>query len=136
MRRFARLLLVSWCLMAFVPSYANEPQMDLAPAYTWLELLDDGRYYQTWQYASEGFKQRIDASQWDQVLKGTRSKLGDLTNRNLTGYGKRQKFSGLPDGEYWVLKFASEFEKASSLSEILVLTEEQGQLKVTAYFIQ
>ena len=45
-------------------------------------------------------------------------------------------FSGLPDGEYWVLKFASEFEKASSLSEILVLTEEQGQLKVTAYFIQ
>ncbi|MBR9791378.1 MAG: DUF4019 domain-containing protein [Gammaproteobacteria bacterium] len=85
MRRFARLLLVSWCLMAILPSYANEPQMDLAPAYTWLELLDNGRYYQTWQYASQGFKQRIDASQWDQVLKETRSKLGDLTNRNLTG---------------------------------------------------
>ena len=136
MRRFARLLLVSWCLMAFVPSYANEPQMDLAPAYTWLELLDNGRYYQTWQYASQKFKQRIDASQWDQVLKGTRAKLGELQNRNLIGYGKRNKFSGLPDGDYWVLKFASEYAKASALSEILVLTEEQGKLQVVAYFIQ
>lgn len=136
MRRFAHLLLIGWCLMAMGPSNANEPQMDLAPAYTWLELLDNGRYYQTWQYASQGFKQRIDAAQWDQVLKETRSRLGALTLRNLTGYGKRQQFSGLPDGEYWVLKFTSKFEAASSLSEILVLTEEHGQLKVTAYFIQ
>lgn len=131
-----RLLLITMCMIGAASSQAKEPQMDLAPAYSWLELLDNGRYYQTWQYASHTFKQRIAASKWDQVLKGTRSKLGELQNRTLAGYSKRQQFSGMPDGEYLVLKFTSQYEHADTLSELLVLTEEQGELRVIAYFIQ
>ena len=114
---------------------AQSAAPDLTAAYKWLAVIDEGRYYQSWQYAGELFKSRIEASQWDQVLKGTRSKLGALQNRTLSGYGKRQQFSNLPEGDYLVLKFSSQFETAA-LSEILVLTNERGELRVVAYFIQ
>ncbi|MFS1703226.1 DUF4019 domain-containing protein [Alteromonas sp. AMM-1] len=139
MRALAKLLLIVCCVCgAFstqVYAQAKPQQMDIEPAYAWLELIDRGRYFQSWQYASDHFKQNIDASQWNDVLVGAKASLGDLVSRELSGYGVRDTVAGLPKGNYMVFQFKSEFTH-KTLNELLIMTRENNELKTVAYLIQ
>ncbi len=138
MQVLARILLIGCCMVAALSSqgYAQtQQQMDIQPAYAWLELVDRGRYFQSWQYASEQFKQNIEASQWNEVLIGAKASLGDLVSRQLSGYGERDTVAGLPKGKYMVFKFKSEFTN-QTLHELLIMTRENNELKTVAYLIQ
>lgn len=115
---------------------AQKTPPDISAAYDWLELLDNEKFFQSWQYASDYFKNTIEAADWDKILSSTRTKLGKLQQRKLVAYSNKTKFANLPEGSYLVLKFTSQFQVDEVFSEILVLTIERGQLKVAAYFIQ
>lgn len=140
MQVLARLLMIGCCLFAVMPSTVvgqaqTQQQMDIQPAYAWLELIDRGRYFQSWQYASKQFKQNIEASQWNDVLVGAKDSLGTLVSRELSGYGERDTVAGLPKGKYMVFKFKSTFEN-KTLYELLIMTRENNELKTVAYLIQ
>lgn len=135
-----RSLLFAFFILIFVQhcpvANAQQTPPDISSAYEWLELLDNKKFFQSWQYASDYFKNNIEAADWDKILSTTRTKLGELKGRQLVAFANKTQFANLPEGDYLVLKFNSQFQMDGSFSELLVLTRDRGQLKVAAYFIQ
>lgn len=136
MRNILFAILIVVFFLSIPVSRAQQAMPDLSEAYQWLELLDNKKYFQSWQYAGRYFKNNIEAAEWNAILTSTRENLGRLTKRQLVAYGEKKQFANLPTGDYLVLKFSSQFANESNYDEILVLSEEYGKHKVVAYFIQ
>lgn len=109
---------------------------DLRPAYEWLELIDRGRYFQSWQYASDNFKQNIDAAVWDKVLTGALQPLGKLEKRELIAMSHKSQLQGMPEGSYFVMQFICDFTNKKNLTETLFLEIQPSGLKTVGYFIK
>lgn len=123
-----------YCATASAQQTKSTP--DLRPAYEWLELIDRGRYFQSWQYASDNFKQNIDAAVWDKVLTGALQPLGALEKRELIGMSHKSKLQGMPEGSYFVMQFVCDFTNKKKLTETLYLEIQPTGLKTVGYFIK
>ncbi len=105
-------------------------------AMQWLSLVDSEQYDESWEEASSRFQNQISSSDWAEALTAARKPFGSLVNRELVSATHTTSVPGAPDGDYVVLHFQTEFESTSQAVETITPMLEEGQWKVSGYYIK
>ena len=101
---------------------------------TWLSLLDDQKYQDSWKQAGSMFRSQVKQDEWVAVLKRARDPLGPLDARAVSRVDFAKTLRGAPDGEYAIIHYKTDF-KTKSVTERLTLVKEDGKWQVMAYAI-
>jgi hypothetical protein len=104
---------------------------------SWLAMVDQGKYAQSWETASDSFQSAMKEKDWQRALDRARTPLGKVLNRKLSTSKYSTSLPGAPDGQYVVTLFHTQFEHKTSAQETVVTKRGQdGSWRVTGYFIQ
>jgi Protein of unknown function (DUF4019) len=103
----------------------------------WLSLIDDEKYHESWEDASESLQKQVSKDRWRQVMRTVRESLGDMQNRKLVRAKFHEKLPGHPAGEYILIHYATTFESKPDASEIITLMKESdGSWRVCGYYVK
>ena len=106
-------------------------------ASAWLELVDSGRYGESWEGAAALFRGAVTKEQWEGQLKAVLPPLGQVVSRTLESAKYTESLPGAPDGKYVVIQFRTEFEnKKSALESVTPMADPDGVWRVAGYFIR
>ncbi|HCU25543.1 MAG TPA: hypothetical protein DF383_11060 [Deltaproteobacteria bacterium] len=104
---------------------------------TWLTLIDAEKYPEAWKDYSSSFKEKMTQAQWEGQIKSARGILGKLIDRKLKNSTAAQSLPGVPDGNYVVVQYDTNFEKKkSALETVTVILEKDGKWAVAGYYIK
>ncbi len=103
---------------------------------TWLSLVDEGHYGESWSKAAPFFKQQVSQQQWQQGLKAARFPLGKLLERNIERSAIHTELPGAPKGEYIVVFLKASFENKNSATETVTLQKVGERWLVVGYYIK
>ncbi len=135
--RLARLLFCCLLLCLPAPPLAASPAIEFADAAAgkWLAQVDGGDYWQSWAGAASLFRDRISAADWIESVRAARQPLGAMVSRSLIDARHVKSLPGAPDGDYVVLRYRTEFRHKKSAVETVTPMLDQGQWRVSGYFI-
>jgi hypothetical protein len=137
-RRLGGLAALAVLLCAGAARAAETPE-DLAQkaAETWLKLVDEGKYAESWAAAAPLFKDAVTSEQWQQAAGAARTPLGPLVSRALKSRQLTHTLPGAPDGLYVVIQYDSAFKnKTAAVETITCLRGDKATWKVTGYFVR
>lgn len=141
--RIHALLALMALVIIFYPQYSKKPDQQRVDASTiaathFLELVDTGQYEQSWQSAADYLKKDIPLEDWRQRLATVRAAAGKLLDRKQKKYTYSKTIDkDIPDGEYMVYTFSSQFENRDNLTEtVTVMLEQDNIWRVAGYFIE
>jgi ABC-type molybdate transport system substrate-binding protein len=104
---------------------------------SWLTLVDAGRYAESWDEASQMFRNAVTKPQWVQKVSAVRDPLGKVTSRRLKNASYTKTLPGAPDGEYVVIQYDTSFEhKQSAIETVTPMLDKDGKWRVSGYFIR
>jgi Protein of unknown function (DUF4019) len=133
----ALLLLVIWPQTSAAQAQQKPEELAQKSAEAWLALADSGKYAETWDEASQYFKNAVTKDRWLSAMKSARAPLGSLISRKLTSAQYTKTVPGAPDGRYVILKYATGFEnKKDSVETITPMLDKDGKWRVSGYFIK
>ena len=117
---------------------AASPEQDAQrAAETWLALLDQGKYAESWQTAASFFKERVPAKRWEELVAGVRGPFGRFESRSLLSAQFTRELPGAPDGEYVVLQFSASFEnKKKAVETVTPMKDPDGAWRVSGYVVR
>ncbi len=129
------------CLVAVATTVTagqtEDEKLAVAGAEQWLEIVDSGKYGESWNDAAEYFKNAVKQDQWEQAVQAVRKPLGKLVSRKLKSAAFKTSLPGAPDGAYMVIAFESSFEnKKSSVETVTPMKDKDGKWRVSGYFIK
>ena len=108
-----------------------------AAALAWLALADAGDYPRSWDEAADFVHSSISKPNWIHAVGSARQPLGSLISRKVKTATFTRSLPGVPDGEYVVIKFDTQFEhKGSAIETVTPLLDKDGSWKVAGYFIK
>jgi hypothetical protein len=106
-------------------------------AQTWLAVIDNGDYVQSWQNASVFFQSAVTEEKWKSSLETFRKPLGNLLSRKVKSAKPMTELPGAPDGQYVVMQFETSFaNKKSAIETVTFMLDQDGQWKSAGYFIK
>ena len=109
----------------------------LSSAETWLSLVDEGQYADSWNEAAGYFKGAVKQEQWQETLLAARKPLGKVISRKVKSKSYHTYLPGAPDGEYVVIQFQTSFEnKKSAVETVTPMMDKDGKWRVSGYFIK
>jgi len=112
-------------------------QAALQAAEAWLELVDAGRYEQSWLASAELFRKAVPQQQWIRSMTAFRQPLGAPRSRRLLRSRYTTTAPGAPDGQYVILQFETSFEhKASAVETVTPMLDKDGTWRVSGYYIK
>lgn len=115
--------------------WANDSAGSIA-AKEWLKIVDAGEYVESWQKSDAFFKSQLTQTEWSVALTGVRTPLGQVRSRSELGAKEYSSLPGVPDGEYLVIQFQTEFQNKTSATETLTLSKSSGDWLPVGYFIK
>jgi hypothetical protein len=101
-----------------------------------LQLLDQGKYAESWQSAARLMQGKISQEEWVEKLTKARELSGEFVVRERTDASYSTEAQDSPDGEYMMLTYSSSFNKANDVSEYVTVALEGTRWKVAGYFMQ
>lgn len=120
-------------------SFADQAKEKAAvfAAENFLHLVDSGRYAESWGATSNFFKQQVPKQQWVKQLESLRPTLGKIITREIKNKNLTKSLPDAPVGEYVVIQFSTSFEnKKSSIETVTPMLENDGEWRVTGYYIR
>jgi hypothetical protein len=131
-------------VLVLFASLVTRPQAQAKPeelakkaAESWLTLMDEGKYGDSWSQAAQVFKVQIKKGQWETTARAVRSPLGALQSRTLKSATYKTSLPGAPDGEYVVIQYDSSFEhKQSAVETVTPMLDKDGTWRVSGYQIR
>ena len=140
------LLAVTALVIIFYPSISRKPDQQRVEASTiaathFLELLDTEKYDQSWDACASYLKNDISKEEWIKRLSAVRSVSGKLLERKQESYtytkDSEEAKANIPQGEYMVYYFDSQFQNKDHLTETLtIMLEKDNNWRVAGYFIE
>ncbi len=94
-------------------------------ARNWLELIDAGKYKESWENTSPLFRSKKAEAEWVKTLTTIREPRGAMTARYLATAGATKSLSDFPEGDYVVLQFYTTFAKKGLALETVSLVKMQ-----------
>jgi ribosomal protein L35AE/L33A len=123
--------------MAGTEDHETSIQLATQVSADWLSLIDDEKYHESWEDASEFFQKQVPKDRWRQVMRTVRESLGELQNRKMVRARFREGLPGHPPGEYIVIFYATSFESKQDAIETVTLTKESdGSWRVCGYYVK
>jgi len=115
----------------------NHETVATKSAETWLALVDNKQYEQSWQSAAKVMRNAVPKEQWAAAMGSARGPLGKLVSRRVSSATYRTSLPGVPDGKYVVIQFATSFEqKKEAVETVTPMQEEDGVWRVSGYYIR
>jgi hypothetical protein len=102
---------------------------------TWVKLLDNGKYGESWDDSATLMKLTIPKDEWINVLNKTRKPLGMVNSREVIDQRVANDPQGLPKGEYIVMFYKTTFGHKSMAYELVTLMIEDGKWRVLTYHV-
>jgi hypothetical protein len=121
---------------AFAAEGANEKAAQTA-AEQWLALVDAGKYAESWDKMSAGFKKQVSKRKWNSTITEIRKAPGKVVSRKLKSAEYTKALPGAPEGEYVVLKFETSFEhKPAAVETVTPILEQDLIWRVSGYSVK
>jgi predicted transcriptional regulator len=139
MRRLDRLVCVALgCVVLIAGAAAAESESNEEAAINaveeWLQLIDEGKYGDSWESAADLFKRAVRKDQQQQQLEAVRNSLGTVKSRRVGTAESRTALPGVPNGEYVVIQFKSSFERKNTAVETVTpMLGDDGVWRVSGY---
>lgn len=134
------LLIMTLAMVTPAMTQADETgaqEAGVAAAKSWLDLVDQHKYAESWQDAAAYFRNAVAQQEWAKTLEATRTPLGAVVSRTLDGASYRTSLPGAPDGEYVIATFHTEFQnKKEAVETVVPMKEKDGSWRVSGYFIR
>lgn len=135
-------LTVGAILAASVANAATEEPT--SSAWQWLELLDHGKYAESYAEGSTLFRARISERSWESKVAIFHDAVGQIAWRDVLGVSSLADLEGMPRGQYAVVHYRSKFtltapdktQKKSECQESVTLLWENGLWRVATYEIK
>jgi hypothetical protein len=125
------------CLGGNAQTYPEAEKMALEAANSWLNLVDQQKYGESWQEASSYFKGAVSREQWQQSMESVRKPLGKKLSRSPKSKQYLTSLPGAPDGAYVVIQFQTSFEhKKSAIETVTPMRDSDGKWRVSGYYIR
>ena len=103
----------------------------------WLNLVDNGKYAESWDLTAELFKRAVEKEAWDKQLNAVREPLGKLIKRAIIKKEYMTSMPGAPDGEYVVIQYKTNFEnKKDAIETVTPMKDKNGKWRVSGYYIK
>jgi hypothetical protein len=107
-------------------------------AEAWLQLIDEGKYAESWAAASELLRQNMQKlgkgkSFWEKVLRTTRTPLGPLKERRLLTKELTDTVPMAPPGEYIELLYGALHEEKLLEERLVLILEKDSRWRVFSY---
>lgn len=122
-------------LLFSVVCFAGETHVT-SSAITWLEIVDNGEYAESWNQTAPFFHSQLSSKQWEQALSKVRTPLGKLISRQVKNSSSHTSLPGAPDGEYIVVTLSASYEHKESATETVTVSNVGGKWQVVGYFIK
>ena len=139
LRKIAFLALVSLFITVgsvYAASLEKE-KAAVSSAETWLKMIDEGKFAESWEDSAELFRNAVTQEQWVQSLQGVRKPLGRLLSRTTKSKTYKTSLPGAPDGEYVVIEFSTSFEnKKTAVETVTPMKDNDGKWRVSGYYIR
>lgn len=113
----------------------NDPAVDAATgaARAWIARSDAGDYGGSYDQAARFFRDLFTRDQFIELMETQRRPLGAPVDRTLSTTQFETTLPEMPDGQYVILQFNTNFENRRGVTEIVVMTLEGGDWKTTTY---
>lgn len=134
-----RIFLAAILLLVVGAATADEAERKQAAeqeANAWLELVEQGRFGETWDQAAAFFREAISRDDWVAAMVQTREPLGAVSSRELISTTLATELPNVPTGEYVVLQFKTAFAERERAAEMITLKLDDGSWKVAGYYIR
>ena len=132
---FGMALILSVCVVLAVES--DKVREALPSAETWVCLVDERKYADSWNEAVDYFKGAVKQEKWQETLQAVRKPLGPVISREVKSKSYHTSLPGAPDGEYVVIQFDTSFEnKKSTVETVTSMLDKNGKWRVSGYFIK
>jgi len=138
-RRIFSAALTTFLLAAAILVAADESPEKAAEAAarSWLGLVDEGKYGESWDAAAAAFRASVTKTQWESALEQVRTPLGKVVSRTLKSAKYTRTIPNAPAGDYVILLFDTSFAtRPSSIETVTPMKETDGTWKVAGYFIK
>lgn len=100
----------------------------------WLDMLDKGKYEESWDTGSLMFRNTIKKKEWKRAMNQMRKPLGSALSRSILDIRTAKDPKGLPAGDYLVFFYKTAFANKKEAHELITLVQEKdGQWKVLTY---
>lgn len=139
--RIHAICVLSVLAILFVPWYMNKPDKNTVDATNnaaleFLQMVDEGRYDDSWQIVAPYLQKKIPLPDWKSKLAKDRKTIGELDTRSLEDASKTAATEELPDSELILLKYSSQFKLKEVEEVVTVIQGKDNRWRVVGYFIQ
>jgi len=133
---FASLMWIIVPVMNKTPSQEVR-EASVQAAAQFLFLIDTEEYAKSWEITSESLKDILSKKNWNEQITKIRSFLGPIVDRIQHDISYTANSTDVPDGEYVVMTFISQFELRERVIEtITLMLNSDEQWKVVGYFLR
>lgn len=115
--------------------HADAKEAAQEAATEWLELTDTGEFAESYEQSAALMTEKVKQKQWEQKIGQRKRQLGALQSREFAEAQYRDSLQQLPDGEYVLLRYEAQFEKAK-FNEVLLTVKENDEWKVASYTLR
>jgi hypothetical protein len=132
----AAILLSPWLATA-AEKHEDAEKKAVESAEAWLALVDQAKYGEAWDTASEYLKNAVSKEDFAKSLGAARKPLGKVKSRELKSKQYATSLPGTPDGEYVVIQYKTAFEnKKAGVETITPMLDKDKKWRVSGYFIK
>jgi hypothetical protein len=111
----------------------EKEELAIQAAESWLSLVDEEKYPESWEGLAGLFKKDIKKEEWINDLNRFRKPLGKLVGRKLQHESSSSEASV---GEYLIFQYETSFENKKSVVEaVSVIKDNDGNWRILGYSI-
>jgi len=104
---------------------------------SWLELLDQGHFAESWDSAAAAFKEAVARDVWEQQVAAARAPFEPFGERQLLSAAYANSPPNAPPGEYVVLLYETAVSEDRTVTETVVpMKQDDGSWRVSGYFVK
>ena len=119
---------------ATAPATSSAANQALATAF--VTLLDRRAWQASWDASGSYFQSQIAADAWAGTIAPLREPLGPVKSRVLKRVTQSTSLPGVPNGEFEILEYETQFEARPDTVETVVLGVVGGKWEVMGYFLR
>jgi serine-type D-Ala-D-Ala carboxypeptidase/endopeptidase len=109
----------------------------VAAAESFLTLLDNGKYDESWESSAEAFRKAVSKDQWKAAAGQVRGSVGSMSSRTVMSGADAPKASSNAQGEFVVVKFQTAFSKLpNAIETVSPMRDADGEYRVSGYFVK
>jgi opacity protein-like surface antigen len=124
------------CSFAFAQDEAAKRKAAEQAAQTWLAVVDQGNYGQSWDSAATFFKSHVSRENWEPMVKQVRGQIGKAGKREVASSTYQTELPNVPKGEYVVIQYKTKFGAGTMAETVVPMLDADGKWRVSGYFVR